>query len=224
MSANSSTQERFLSWLLIMGRSSVDGEISRRAALFLIPVGWRSNEPSESLYHESFVIPTLQLAASLPKFLDWPGLPSMMAVGWVGQECFSREFGFHNAPAMRFRPRDLGLCVLDLPQALPGEKRGSRRERIAPLLPCSRTPARARALFRHVAGSGRLAGAGRMVAPGLRAGLPRASSRPEPVGAVDESDLLKAGGNDANWLMYGRTYNAHRYSPSIRSTPRTSLD
>ncbi|HKI21556.1 MAG TPA: PQQ-binding-like beta-propeller repeat protein, partial [Isosphaeraceae bacterium] len=36
--------------------------------------------------------------------------------------------------------------------------------------------------------------------------------QPEPVGAVDESDLLKAGANDANWLMYGRTYNAHRFS------------
>ena len=35
----------------------------------------------------------------------------------------------------------------------------------------------------------------------------------EPVGAVDEADLLKSGGNDANWLMYGRTYNGHRYSP-----------
>ena len=34
----------------------------------------------------------------------------------------------------------------------------------------------------------------------------------EPVGAVDENDLLKAGTNDANWLMYGRTYNAQRYS------------
>ena len=34
----------------------------------------------------------------------------------------------------------------------------------------------------------------------------------EPVGAVDENDLRKAGANDANWLMYGRTYNAHRYS------------
>src|SRR5262249_37821061 len=35
----------------------------------------------------------------------------------------------------------------------------------------------------------------------------------EPVGAVDPDDLLKAGSNDANWLMYGRTYDAHRYSP-----------
>ena len=34
----------------------------------------------------------------------------------------------------------------------------------------------------------------------------------EPVGAVDENDLLKAGSNDANWLMYGRTYDAQRYS------------
>ncbi len=35
----------------------------------------------------------------------------------------------------------------------------------------------------------------------------------EPVGAVDENDLLKAGANDSNWLMYGRTYDAQRYSP-----------
>ncbi|HEV3166998.1 MAG TPA: hypothetical protein VGZ22_23515, partial [Isosphaeraceae bacterium] len=34
----------------------------------------------------------------------------------------------------------------------------------------------------------------------------------EPVGAVDDEDLLKAGTNDSNWLMYGRTYNAQRYS------------
>ena len=35
----------------------------------------------------------------------------------------------------------------------------------------------------------------------------------EPVGAVDDDDLMKAGSNDANWLMYGRTYDAQRYSP-----------
>ena len=35
----------------------------------------------------------------------------------------------------------------------------------------------------------------------------------EPVGSVDEKALLSAGGNNANWLMYGRTYSAHRYSP-----------
>ena len=35
----------------------------------------------------------------------------------------------------------------------------------------------------------------------------------EPVGAVDENDLTKAATNDANWLMYGRTYDGHRYSP-----------
>jgi alcohol dehydrogenase (cytochrome c) len=35
----------------------------------------------------------------------------------------------------------------------------------------------------------------------------------EPVGAVDHDDLLRAGSNDANWLMYGRTYDGHRYSP-----------
>jgi alcohol dehydrogenase (cytochrome c) len=34
----------------------------------------------------------------------------------------------------------------------------------------------------------------------------------ELVGAVDQKALLGADGNSANWLMYGRTYNAHRYS------------
>ena len=34
----------------------------------------------------------------------------------------------------------------------------------------------------------------------------------EPVGEVDEKDLLGAQDNDSNWLMYDRTYNAHRYS------------
>src|SRR5262245_11315516 len=35
----------------------------------------------------------------------------------------------------------------------------------------------------------------------------------EPVGTVDEKDLLNADDNNDNWLMYGRTYDAHRYSP-----------
>jgi hypothetical protein len=34
----------------------------------------------------------------------------------------------------------------------------------------------------------------------------------EPVGDVDDKDLLGAQANNANWLMYDRTYNAHRYS------------
>ncbi|MHB1561066.1 MAG: PQQ-dependent dehydrogenase, methanol/ethanol family [Isosphaeraceae bacterium] len=34
----------------------------------------------------------------------------------------------------------------------------------------------------------------------------------EPVGSVDHDDLVKAGSNDANWLLYGRTYDGHRYS------------
>src|SRR5262249_2879866 len=50
---------------------------------------------------------------------------------------------------------------------------------------------------------------------GLRAREPEPQVRQaaEPVGAVDDDDLLKAGANDANWLMYGRTYDAQRYSP-----------
>ena len=45
---------------------------------------------------------------------------------------------------------------------------------------------------------------------------PAAANQPasaEPVGLVDDDDLLKAGSNQSNWLMYGRTYDAHRYSP-----------
>jgi len=38
-------------------------------------------------------------------------------------------------------------------------------------------------------------------------------SSAEPVGTVDQKALLEADGNTGNWLMYGRTYNAHRYSP-----------
>ncbi len=34
----------------------------------------------------------------------------------------------------------------------------------------------------------------------------------EPVGPVDDDDLLAAQTNDGNWLMYGRTYNSQRYS------------
>ena len=39
------------------------------------------------------------------------------------------------------------------------------------------------------------------------------SNRLSLYGAVDENDLLKAASNDSNWLMYGRTYDAHRFSP-----------
>ena len=48
----------------------------------------------------------------------------------------------------------------------------------------------------------------RAVEPAAKGQQPAA----EPVGGVDEGDLLKASANDANWLMYGRTYNANRYS------------
>ncbi len=34
-----------------------------------------------------------------------------------------------------------------------------------------------------------------------------------PVGAVTQDHLLHAADNQDNWLMYGRTYDAHRYSP-----------
>src|SRR5262249_40312595 len=35
----------------------------------------------------------------------------------------------------------------------------------------------------------------------------------ERVGSVDDKALVNAAGNTANWLMYGRTYDANRYSP-----------
>jgi alcohol dehydrogenase (cytochrome c) len=35
----------------------------------------------------------------------------------------------------------------------------------------------------------------------------------EPVGSVTDKDLQAAAGNNGNWLLYGRTYDAHRYSP-----------
>jgi alcohol dehydrogenase (cytochrome c) len=40
-----------------------------------------------------------------------------------------------------------------------------------------------------------------------------AADKPEPVGTIDDKDLLAAAGNNANWLMYGRTYDAQRFSP-----------
>ena len=40
----------------------------------------------------------------------------------------------------------------------------------------------------------------------------RSVQHSEPVGAVDDDDLLTAQENNGNWLMYGRTYNSHRYS------------
>ena len=35
----------------------------------------------------------------------------------------------------------------------------------------------------------------------------------EPLDAVDERELLAAADDNANWLMYGRTYNSQRFSP-----------
>ena len=149
------------------------------------------------------------------EFLDWPGAPSMMTV-WLGRaEILFVRLGFHNAPERACGHVEiLRLSVLDLQRASSGEKRGSRRERIAPLLPCSRTPANARDLFTRgrwclPAGLGWQAWWLRIAfEPATKVQQPAA----EPVGAVDEADLLKSGGNDANWLMYGRTYNGHRYS------------
>jgi alcohol dehydrogenase (cytochrome c) len=41
---------------------------------------------------------------------------------------------------------------------------------------------------------------------------PEPVAESEPVGSVDEKALLSAEENNGNWLMYDRTYNAHRYS------------
>ena len=65
--------------------------------------------------------------------------------------------------------------------------------------------------LRHVTLPCRVSGPLGRAAPGLLARC-KVQQPAEPVGAVDENDLLKAGTNDANWLMYGRTYNAQRYS------------
>lgn len=40
-----------------------------------------------------------------------------------------------------------------------------------------------------------------------------ATQAAEPVGSVSQETLLAAGKNNSNWLMYGRTYDAQRYSP-----------
>jgi len=40
-----------------------------------------------------------------------------------------------------------------------------------------------------------------------------ASTADSAVGPVEQDDLLGAAGNNASWLMYGRTYNSQRHSP-----------
>jgi alcohol dehydrogenase (cytochrome c) len=47
----------------------------------------------------------------------------------------------------------------------------------------------------------------------LWAGSTKLLAQDELVGSVDHEDLLKAATNNANWLMYGRTYDSHRFSP-----------
>jgi alcohol dehydrogenase (cytochrome c) len=39
------------------------------------------------------------------------------------------------------------------------------------------------------------------------------ADKAEPVGSVTDKDLLSAATNNANWLMYSRTYDAQRFSP-----------
>src|SRR5262249_53951623 len=51
------------------------------------------------------------------------------------------------------------------------------------------------------------------VCGGPASGEQAAAPRAEPGGNVDDKALLAAGTNNANWLMYGRTYNSHRHSP-----------
>jgi alcohol dehydrogenase (cytochrome c) len=51
-------------------------------------------------------------------------------------------------------------------------------------------------------------------APAREAAKSRAAAdKAGPTGSVTEKDLLAAGENNSSWLMYGRTYDAHRYSP-----------
>ena len=104
----------------------------------------------------------------------------------------SRETEFHNAPEVQKHLETLGRAISTRAQALPGEKRGSRRERNAPLLPYT-----AHACECAVFVSSRYwvspSGDGRGWR--LRAVRPAAKGQQpaEPVGAVDEDDLLKAG-------------------------------
>jgi PQQ-dependent dehydrogenase (methanol/ethanol family) len=53
----------------------------------------------------------------------------------------------------------------------------------------------------------------RAVVRGVAEEQEQAADPDEPVGSIDDKDLLAAAGNNANWLMYGRTYDAHRHSP-----------
>ena len=126
-------------------------------------------------------------------FLDWQGVASMMAVGWIKLETRS-ELGFRKTLWPGTRCEGAAVSASHLSCCALG------RWRVRGLcLVVSVSIAACLALW-----------GGRLWAfwPGGKAQQPA-----EPVGAVDENDLLKAGTNDANWLMYGRTYNAHRYSP-----------
>jgi quinohemoprotein ethanol dehydrogenase len=58
----------------------------------------------------------------------------------------------------------------------------------------------------------------RWVLPALLALSAVGCSSPEPqsiasVGSIDDATLRGADGDSANWLMYGRTYDEHRFSP-----------
>ena len=171
--------------------------------------------------------------SSLPRppgeFLDWPGVPSMMSP-WLGRPRIRVLLANWNFTTLLKAPetsRDFGSCELDLPQrrfrgrsevaavsAMHFSFRALARLRVRSLC----LIALASLVVLLTVGGWRL----RAVEPAAKGQQPAART---VVGGVDEGDLLKAGTNDANWLMYGRTYNANRYSSrSSRSTPRTSLD
>ena len=154
--------------------------------------------------------------AVMLEFLDWPGV-SQYDGRWLGRPGTVFLANSDSTTLLQTPPstvETLGLSRSRPSAGASGEKRGSRRERIAPLI-LAHSHALACAGSWFVASLCLAAWLGLQAWHGfvLRAGRARAQQpAAEPVGAVDENDLLKAGSNDANWLMYGRTYNGQRYS------------
>ena len=50
-------------------------------------------------------------------------------------------------------------------------------------------------------------------APAAKQDSKKLAQPADPVGNIDDKALRGALKNTANWLMYGRTYDAHRFSP-----------
>lgn len=85
--------------------------------------------------------------------------------------------------------RVVGRCTLLLVVAIVIALAGGHQKPIAPVSQAQETP------------------------PGKQVARANAAQAAEPVGSVSQETLLAAGKNNANWLMYGRTYDAQRYSP-----------